>query len=447
MRLAIPPKVSEILDILHSHGHEAYIVGGCVRDSVLARTPDDWDITTSAKPEEVKKLFRRTVDTGLQHGPVPVLLGDQSFEVTTYRLDGEYEDSRHPREVTFTSSLEEDLKRRDFTINAMAYNREEGLVDLFGGMSDLQKKMIRAVGAPEERFSEDALRIMRAVRFSAQLGFTIERETYEALKILSPTLVHISAERIQVELIKLLVSDHPEYLEAAWQTGITRVVLPEFDAMMETPQNSPHHCYDVGRHTLASLKEISPDKVLRLTMLLHDVGKPAVRITDETGRDHFKGHEIVGEKMAEEILRRLKLDNDTISQVKRLIRWHDYRPVNVAKGVRRAVNRVGEDLFPLLLKVQVADTMAKSPDGRQRKLDYIYEIRELYEQIVREQQCVSLRTLAVNGKDLIRMGMKPGKEIGEMLNFLLEKGLDAPDYNKKEYLMTLARRRLDSLSR
>ena len=198
MKLWIPPKVSEILDILHSHGYEAYVVGGCVRDSILARTPDDWDITTSAKPEEVKKLFRRTVDTGLQHGTVTVLLGNDGYEVTTYRLDGEYEDSRHPKEVTFTSSLEEDLKRRDFTINAMAYNQEEGLVDLFGGMRDLQGKVIRAVGEPKERFTEDALRIMRAVRFSAQLGFTIDEKTYEALAELSPNLKHISAERIQV---------------------------------------------------------------------------------------------------------------------------------------------------------------------------------------------------------------------------------------------------------
>ncbi len=447
MRLTIPPKVSEILDILHSHGYEAYAVGGCVRDSILARTPDDWDITTSANPEEVKGLFRRTVDTGLQHGTVTVLLGEESFEVTTYRLDGEYEDSRHPREVTFTSSLQEDLKRRDFTINAMAYNRQEGLVDFFGGMADLQRKVIRAVGDPKERFSEDALRIMRAVRFSAQLGFSIERKTYEALRELAPSLVHISAERIQTELVKLLLSEHPEYLEAAWQTGITRVILPEFDAMMETPQNSPHHCYDVGHHTLETLRAVPPNKVLRLTMLLHDVGKPVVRTTDAEGRDHFKGHDVLGERMAGEILRRLKLDNDTISTVKRLIRWHDYRPVNVAKSIRRAINKVGEDLFPLLLQVQRADAMAKSPVVREQTLKYLSEIQEIYENILEEQQCVSLHTLAVSGKDLIGMGMKPGREIGEMLDFLLEKVLDEPDYNKKEYLMTLARRRLESLGR
>lgn len=447
MKLSIPPKVSEILDILRSRGYEAYAVGGCVRDSILARTPDDWDITTSARPEEVKRLFRRTVDTGLQHGTVTVLLGSEGFEVTTYRLDGEYEDSRHPKEVTFTSSLEEDLKRRDFTINAMAYNQEEGLIDLFGGMRDLQKKVVRAVGDPKERFTEDALRIMRAVRFSAQLGFSIERDTYEALSELAVNLRQISAERIQTELIKLLVSGHPEYLEAAWQTGITRIILPEFDAMMETPQNNPHHCWNVGRHTLESLKAVPADKVLRLTMLLHDIGKPAVRTTDEDGKDHFKGHGDVSEKMAVDIMKRLKLDNDTISQVRRLIRWHDYRSVTVAKGVRRAVNKVGEDIFPLLLEVQTADAMAKSEKARVKALADIRRVRELYEQIEEEGQCVSLSSLAVTGSDLIAMGMKPGKNIGQMLAFLLEKVLDEPDYNKKEYLMTLARRRLDSQNR
>ena len=447
MRLWIPPRVIEILDTLHGHGYEAYVVGGCVRDSILARTPDDWDITTSAKPEDVKRLFRRTVDTGLQHGTVTVLSGDEGYEVTTYRLDGEYEDSRHPREVTFTSSIEEDLKRRDFTINAMAYNPRDGLVDLFGGMRDLQNKVIRAVGDPVERFTEDALRIMRAIRFSAQLGFTIEKETYRALGLLSKNLVNISAERIQVELVKLLVSRHPEYLEAVWETGITQVILPEFDRMMETPQNSPYHCYSVGQHTLVSLTAVPADRVLRLTMLLHDVGKPAVRMRDEKGQDHFKTHEIVGEKMAAQILRRLKFDNDTIHKVSRLIRWHDYRPVTVETGIRRAVYKVGEDIFPMLLQVQLADTAAKAKFGQEKRLEQINRTQQIYEKIVETNQCVSLRMLAVSGKDLIAIGMKPGREIGEMLNFLLEKVLDEPDYNKREYLLKLARRRMDSQGR
>lgn len=228
MILEIPKNAETILHILEKAGYEAYVVGGCVRDSILGRSPDDWDITTSAKPEQVKALFHRTVDTGLQHGTVTVLMEKEGYEVTTYRVDGEYEDGRHPKEVTFTASLKEDLKRRDFTINAMAYNPSSGLVDLFGGLEDIERKIIRCVGNPLERFTEDALRIMRAVRFSAQLGFAIEEETRKALKVLAPNLKHVSAERIQVELVKLLMSPHPDYLRVAYEAGITAEFLPEF---------------------------------------------------------------------------------------------------------------------------------------------------------------------------------------------------------------------------
>ena len=320
MVLTIPEKVEFIINKLETAGFEAYAVGGCVRDSILGRKPDDWEITTSAKPEQVKALFRRTVDTGLQHGTVTVMIDKEGFEVTTYRVDGEYEDGRHPKEVTFTASLEEDLKRRDFTINAMAYNTSSGLVDMFGGLEDIKKKIIRCVGNPLERFTEDALRIMRAVRFSAQLGFEIEKETKAALSVIAPNLKNVSAERIETELVKLLVSPHPDYLRTAWETGITKEFLPEFDACMNTEQNTPHHCWTVGEHTLHSLLNVPCDKVLRLTMLLHDIGKPKVKTTDENGRDHFKTHGSVGEKMAKEILRRLKFDNDTIRKVSHLVK-------------------------------------------------------------------------------------------------------------------------------
>ena len=290
MKLTIPSNAEKILHILEENGYEAYVVGGCVRDSILGRTPDDWDITTSASPEQVKELFHRTVDTGLQHGTVTVLMDKEGYEVTTYRVDGDYEDGRHPKQVMFTSSLEEDLKRRDFTINAMAYHPVRGLVDLFHGMEDMQAKIIRCVGDPMERFHEDALRILRAVRFSAQLGFTIEKETKNGIRVLAPNLKCVSAERIQTELVKLLVSPHPDYLRVAYETGITKEFLPEFDRCMETEQNTPHHCYTVGEHILHSLMLVRPDKVLRLTMLLHDIAKPVMRKTDENGRDHFKMH-------------------------------------------------------------------------------------------------------------------------------------------------------------
>src|SRR5699024_707196 len=260
--------------------------------------------TTSAKHEQIKKLFRRTVDTGIEHGTVTVLIGKDSFEVTTYRVDGAYEDGRHPKEVHFTSRLEEDLQRRDFTINAMAYNDEVRLVDVFGGMKDLNHHLIRCVGDSWERFSEDALRILRAVRYSAQLNFPIEKETAQAVRELAPTLEKISAERIQAELVKLLVSPHPERIQDAYELGITKVILPEWDTMVGVEQNTPHHKYDVAQHTLHALKNVKRDKILRLTMLFHDMGKPSMRTTDENGRDHFKGHALVSEEIARKAMRR-----------------------------------------------------------------------------------------------------------------------------------------------
>ena len=437
MKLTIPVNAEKILRVLENQGFEAFIVGGCVRDSILGRRPDDWDITTSARPEQVKALFRRTVDTGLKHGTVTVLMDKESYEVTTYRIDGEYEDGRHPKEVAFTASLEEDLKRRDFTINAMAYHPDRGLVDLFRGMDDIRAEIIRCVGNPLERFGEDALRILRAVRFSAQLGFSIEEETKKGIEELAPNLKLVSAERIQTELVKLLVSPHPDYLLTAYETGITRQFLPEFDACMETGQNTPHHCLSVGLHTLQSLLNIRPDKVLRLTMLLHDIGKPAVKKTDENGRDHFKMHGPAGEKMASAILRRLKFDNDTISKVCRLIRWHDDRPAPDMCSVRRAVNRIGEDIFPLYLEVQRADMLAQSAYKREEKAARLEGVNECYRKILEEGQCVSLKSMAVKGKDLIAAGYAPGPELGEILNRLLEHVLEHPEDNEKDRLLAL----------
>lgn len=438
MELRIPEKAEIILHTLEEAGYEAYVVGGCVRDSILGRSPDDWDITTSAKPEEVKALFRRTVDTGLIHGTVTVMLDKEGFEVTTYRVDGEYEDGRHPKEVSFTASLEEDLKRRDFTINAMAYNPKRGLVDLFGGVQDMEKRIIRCVGNPLERFTEDALRILRAVRFSAQLGFSIEGETLKAISVLAPNLKYVSAERIQVELLKLLVSPHPDYLRTAYEAGITKEILPEFDRCMETEQNTPHHCYNVGEHTLQSLLNIRADKVLRLTMLLHDFGKPVVKCTDEDGRDHFKTHGPEGEKMAVSILRRLKMDNDTIRKVRSLIKWHDYRPKGEAVSVRKAISLIGEELFPLYLEVQKADILAQSAYRREEKLARLTAVSALYEEILDRGQCISLKTMALTGRDLIDAGYTPGKELGGILEKLLVHVLENPEDNKKEILLKLA---------
>lgn len=439
MRIQLPDKVHKIIETLTAAGYEAYAVGGCIRDSMLGRVPNDWDITTSAAPENVKSLFSRTVDTGIKHGTVTVLMDREGFEVTTYRIDGIYEDGRHPKEVTFTASLKEDLRRRDFTINAMAYNEQTGLVDLFGGMQDIERGMIRCVGNAEERFTEDALRMLRAVRFSAQLGYGIEEDTKKAIRKLAPNLKRISAERIQAELVKLVVSDHPDYLRTACETGITEQILPEFDLCMRTPQNNPHHCYSVGEHILHAMTEVEPDKVLRLGMLFHDIGKPQTLTVDGEGITHNKGHAEVGEKLTGQILRRLKFDNDTIRKVTKLVRYHDQKVEASPGGVRRAVNRMGDDIFRMLFAVKYADILAQSDHMREEKLKELAYIQTLYEESRRKQECMSLKDLAVTGTDLIALGMPPGKEIGALLNKLLVIVLEEPERNTREELLRICR--------
>lgn len=441
MKIELPRKVVLIIKNLQRHGYDAYAVGGCVRDSILNRKPEDWDITTSAKPEQVKRIFRCTVDTGIEHGTVTVLIGKDGFEVTTYRVDGLYEDGRHPKEVTFTSRLEEDLKRRDFTINAMAYNDDERLVDAFGGMRDLNYHLIRCVGDPKERFSEDALRILRAVRFSAQLAFPIEPETAEAIKSLAPNLEKISAERIQAELVKLLVSDHPERIQDACELGITKVVLPEWDDMVGVKQNTPHHKYDVAAHTVHALQNVKNDKVLRLTMLFHDMGKPVMKTTDENGRDHFKGHAIASEQIAKTVMKRLKFDNDTIRKVTKLVAYHDYRMEPTGANVRRAMHEIGVELFPYYLAVRLADTKAQSSYERRGKLENIIQIRELYRNALRNKECVTLKDLAVTGTDLINLGIAPGKKLGTLLNKLLDMVIEDPAWNQKGKLCDYVKER------
>lgn len=439
MELILPKQVKKIIAVLEEHGYEGYAVGGCVRDSLLGRTPDDWDITTSARPEEIKELFPRTVDTGLAHGTVTVLMDRVGYEVTTYRLDGEYEDGRHPKEVEFTDNLIEDLKRRDFTINAMAYRESGGLVDAFGGEEDLKQGVIRCVGDAQERFGEDALRILRAVRFSAQLGFSIEEETRQAIRKLAGNLQLISAERIQAELVKLLVSPEPDRIRVAWELGITGVVLPEFDTAMATPQNNSRHLWSVGEHTLRALPKVPRDKVLRLAVLFHDLGKPSVRITDQDGTDHFPCHEKAGARIAGEILRRLKFDRDTMDKVVRLVEYHGTRPKADPESVRRMINRTGEELFPLLLQVQRADAWAKNARTAETRLELLDQIQEVYEGILERRECLSLKDLAVKGGDLIADGMEPGREIGRVLNCLLSHVLEEPEHNTREYLMPYSR--------
>lgn len=446
----VPEEAFYILSKLNHFGYEAFVVGGCVRDALLGRIPQDWDITTSAPPDEVKRIFRRTVDTGIQHGTVTVLVDKKGFEVTTYRIDGSYNDGRHPDSVDFTNSLREDLARRDFTINAMAYHPEFGLVDEFEGMKDLREGRIRCVGNPNERFTEDALRILRAVRFAAQLNFTIEDGTKEAVRKLCTSLEKISAERIHTELDKLITSDNPERLREAYELGITAVVLPEFDRMMDTPQNNPNHCYNVGEHCLKSLKCIQtefkdrekPDSVyscLCWTMLLHDVGKPDTRFTDENGVDHFHGHNETGTVITKNILKRLKFDNESIRFITNMVYYHDYRYKfePKIKSVRKMASKIGGDM-PFSFFVQRADIMAQSEWKREEKLASLSKLEDMYGQIIERGDCLSIKDLKVKGNDLKEAGIPPGPLMGEILKGLLEFVLEDAKNNDREILLRKA---------
>lgn len=433
--IQIPLSARKVLARLHELGYEAYVVGGCVRDSLTGAVPEDWDITTSASPQEITGAFSRTIDTGIQHGTVTVRMDGESLEVTTYRIDGQYADHRHPDQVQFTSSLEEDLKRRDFTINAMAYNEEDGLIDLFGGRQDLEAGIVRCVGDASERFTEDALRIFRAVRFCAKLGFVLDKETRCAAQKLAPSLKYISAERIRTELEKLLMSPHPEMIRLAFELGITRVILPEFDAMMEAVQNNAHHKITVGEHTIRTMCACEPDRILRLTMLLHDCGKPPIQTIDENGVYHYHGHAAPGAVIAEEVLQRLKYDKATQRTVVHLIRNHSLYPELTEEGVRRAVVLLTPELFELFLKVKRADISGQNPQVQEKKFRYMDEVEDIYRRILARGDCLSLKTLAVSGDDLIAAGIPKGKEIGRILGVLLDEVLKDPSLNDRALLL------------
>ena len=438
LRLALPGPVNYILNALNDAGYEAFIVGGCVRDALLGREPNDWDITTSALPEQVKSIFKKTFDTGIKHGTVTVLAKGGQYEVTTYRIDGIYEDSRHPKQVTFTSNLTEDLRRRDFTINAMAYHPQVGIVDPFDGMGDLEAGVIRAVGNPSERFDEDALRIMRAVRFSAQLGFAIDPETALELKNFAPRLRDISHERIRDELVKLLISPYPETFEVLYDMGITAVIFPRFDEMMRCPQNNSGQIYDVGHHTLAMLPEVPADVTLRVAALLHDTGKIDTRVTDSKGIDSFAEHPAASAVFAKKWLTDMRFDNATIADVCRLVSLHSYNFAGTKVSARRLVSMAGE-LMPGLLKLMRADISAKSREAQDICVPLLDALDKYYEEILADGDCTDLKHLAIGGGDLISAGVKPGPKMGQILAALLDEVIEDPSKNNKSYLLGRAK--------
>lgn len=378
---------------------------------------------------------------------VTVRIQGEGYEVTTYRIDGEYNDSRHPDSVEFTSNLIEDLKRRDFTINAIAYNPREGLVDAFDGISDIEHKVIRCVGNPEERFDEDALRILRAVRFSAQLGFEIDDNTMKAISKLSHTLEHISAERIHSELEKLILSDNLDKLITAYNAGITKIVLPEFDKMMECEQITPYHKYNVGVHTIKVMENVPKDKVMRWAALLHDVSKPEVMYIDEkNGRTHFKGHALAGSERATQIMKRLKMDNKTVKVVARLIACHDDRPTEkgcTPEVVRRSVHKIKKDIYEQYLRLAYADFQGKSDYGKEKGYDgYLYTC-EQFKYIMENDICTSTKELKVSGKDLIALGCPTGSIIGDILDELLEIVLINPEANTYDNLISESKKLIE----
>ena len=440
--MTIPQAALDALEQLNRAGFSAWLVGGCVRDLLMGRTPGDYDITTAARPEQVEAVFagERIIETGLKHGTVTVLLGGLPLEITTYRQEAAYSDHRHPDAVRFAPSLEADLSRRDFTVNAMAWHPAEGLVDLFGGREDLKAGIIRCVGRPEQRFSEDALRILRALRFASVLGFRLDGETRRAALERRELLSHVSRERIAAELTGILCGkDVRRVVTELWP--VLAVPIPELADMAGFEQHSPYHCYDVLTHCAAAAEAVPPEQTVRWAALLHDAGKPACFTVDEQGRGHFYGHAKQSAHLAETVLTRLRFDRDTVRRVTRLVELHDY-PIDPPDGsperaVRRLLGRLGEEDFFFLLDLKKGDALAHAPQfrGRARACD---RLGQLARQMLEQKQCFSLKQLAVNGSDLLGLGVPPGPAVGKLLQRLLEAVLSGETPNERQALLELA---------
>ena len=434
MNLPLSPGAAKALALLQAAGYEAWIVGGCVRDALLGLPPKDYDLTTSALPEETQRVFAAypRIETGLRHGTVTVLLEGEPLEITTYRVDGAYSDARHPDGVTFTRSLRQDAARRDFTINAMAYAPGWGLQNFFGGQADLARGILRAVGAAEKRFREDALRILRALRFASVLDFTLEGETARAARACAPLLAAVSAERVSGELGKLLcgkaagrvLRDYPDVLG---------VVLPEILPMVGLDHRNPHHCYDVWTHTTVAVDHVPPELPLRLAMLLHDIGKPDTFSLGEDGQGHFYGHPRRSVELAEGILSRLRFPRRTRERVLTLVRYHDAVLEESPQRVRRWLNKLGPEVFFDLLAIQGGDAAAQAPAYCTR-LDHLRRLETLARQVLDQAPCLTVRDLAVGGEDLLALGYR-GPAIGRALRALLDQVLSETVSNEKNALL------------
>ena len=438
IKINIPKEANELIHTLQANGHSAYVVGGCVRDSILGREPNDWDICTSATPGEMLEIFKdkKIIETGLQHGTVTVVVNGEPYEITTYRIDGDYSDSRRPDSVEFTNNLIEDLKRRDFTINAMAYNDEEGLIDPFNGLEDIKYEKINCVGSAKERFSEDALRILRAIRFASQLNFTIMPDTDWQIHQQYKNLENISIERINSEFCKIAVSDS-FCVQLVLYRDVFSLFITELKDMFEFPQNNPWHVYDVFEHTIHAVEHCdSEDLIVRLAVLFHDIGKPHCFQDGEDGIRHFKGHGKVSADMTNEIMRRLKFDNDTREKVIELIYYHDSFFEVGKKYIKRWLNKIGVEQFKRLLEVRKADIKSQNPAFSKERLNKVDNIEKLLEEVLQEKECFSLRDLAVNGDDVKKaMYLKEGKDVGHWLKEILNRVIDGELNNNRDDLI------------
>ena len=428
MTMDMPKNVDIAINLLQSAGFEAYAVGGCVRDSLLGKTPNDWDITTSAKPEDMKSVFAdfHCIDTGIKHGTVTVVIDGEPLEITTFRLDGEYEDNRHPKSVTFTSNLGADLGRRDFTVNAMAYSKMTGTVDLFGGQNDLKNGIIRCVGDPDRRFNEDAL------------DFEIEEKTAQSLLKNRALLGNISEERIAKELLKLVCGKGAKRILTDFAPVLFEI-LPELQPMYKNSHDNPHHCYDIYEHTLIAVESIDPEPTLRFAMLLHDCGKPAVKKFDENGVAHFYGHQRISAEISAQILARLKVSNKFRDEILFLVSNHDrWELYENTEKMPRYLSKFGLDGVLNLLKVMRADVLAQSPEYRYR-LDQIADAEEIAKNLAAQKPCLSLSELQINGRTLMDIGIPQGRKLGAVLAQLLDEVIDGVTKNTQEALTTRAR--------
>ncbi|NFI55377.1 CCA tRNA nucleotidyltransferase [Clostridium botulinum] len=425
----IPNDVRFILDRLKNNGHEAYIVGGCVRDSILNNIPKDWDITTKARPKEVIKLFDKVILTGVKHGTVTVLINSEGYEVTTYRMDGEYEDSRHPKKVNFVSNLKEDLARRDFTINAMAYNKVDGLIDYFEGVSDLKKKVIKTVGNSEKRFSEDALRMLRAIRFSSQLDFSISNETLNSIKNLRENIKNISKERIREEFNKILMSN-TKGIDILRETGLMEYIFPEIIKSYDFKIDNMYYNDNLYTHTIRAIEEIENKLHLKLTMLFHNLLKMNNEDMEYTILQIKK------------FLKEFKYDNDTVNKVTDLTRYM-HNSLNTKLEIKQMLNLINLDLFEDLLKVKESEILSQNPLYKEERLSHLLYIRENLKDVIFNNECFNLKNLNISGKDLISLGLEKGKNIGKVLNELLELVMNNPDLNDKQVLIDIVKEKIN----